>query len=131
MSVQACEIELYGYVFDYEDNIFGLDDKSDSYTYCDLLSLNLGYYDMRDWTPHRILSAPKLVWISDGMNGDYQYLGFIKTARYILNTHGDNYWRTEFPWNSYIEEYAQEKIELVLRHKMSEPPKYHIFEHYS
>jgi len=128
MSTQACSIRIFGYKFDYKDLLFShINDNGQEYDFVDIIGMDIGYYELRDMG-----SSDKglLKIIIDGMCGEYKYVGFITEASYILNTHGDDYWRNTFRNDNFIKEYAKSKIQTLLGRELGEPQEY-VFEHYS
>jgi len=128
MSVQACLIKGFGYKFNFDDLLFShLDDEDKEEEFIDVIGMYVSYYRLRDKESSQ---ESFLGIITDGMNGEYKYVMFITEASYIMNTHGDHYWRHTYRMDEYIKNYAKQKIETLLGRTLGEPEE-HTFEHYS
>jgi hypothetical protein len=132
MSTQVCKIRGYGYKFNYKDNIFSfIKDADIEYDYLNIIGKNFSYYDFRDWqSQDKKNIEPLLAVVIDGMNGEYKYVIYVENAHYIENTLGDAYWDINPRFDDWVEDNAQEKIEIFLQRKLDRKPQMFDFEHW-
>lgn len=138
MSVQACRIRGFGYKFDYEEHLFsfikGEDEEEifdNEYNFINVLGLNFSYYDMCDTPSDK--NKPKLMVVTDGMNGNYKAVMFITQVIDMYDTHGfyEQGWIRYFEDSEWLRKRAKENIETFLQRKLDREPVELDFEHYS
>lgn len=129
MSIQACRISLYGYKFDFYEPIFKDIPIDIEGEYVDVWGIPTGYYDLQYWKNTKPYQNSCLVYISDGMNADYKYIGYLKSATYIENTLGDPFWETTPRFDEWVMKRTKPNIEMILRKELGEPQLF-TFDHY-
>lgn len=138
MSVQACRIRGFGYKFDYEEHLFsfikGEDEEEifdNEYNFIDVLGLDFSYYDIHDTPSDK--NKPKLMVVTDGMNGNYKAVMYITQVIDMYDTHGyyDQGWIRDFEDSEWLRKHAKEHIETFLQRKLDREPIELDFEYYS
>lgn len=138
MSVQACRIRGFGYKFNYDEPLFsfikGEDEEEmfdNEYDFICVLGVNFSYYDMYDTPSDK--KKPKLMVVTDGMNGDFKAVMFVTQVIDMFDTHGfyEQGWIRDFKDDEWLRERAKENIETFLQRKLDREPVELDFEHYS
>lgn len=138
MSVQACRIRGFGYMFDFKEPLFsfikGADDDwifENEQSFIDVLGLEFSYYRMYDTSSNT--KKAKLMVVTDGMNGEFKAVLYVTQVIDLYDTSGchEQGWIRDFRNDDYIREYAKQNIETFLQRKLDREPRELDFEYYS
>ena len=77
-----------------------------------LLGIEMDYWRMRDTDDSDKVEVRPYV-ITDGMNGEFTFIGYILQANYIEDTHGGKYWSKSFRDDKWLATYAKEQLEIA------------------